>query len=183
MIIAASVFVATSLDGFIARSDGSIDWLVETNAVATSGEDYGYRDFMDTVDAIVLGRLTFEQVLTFGEWPYGEQRVVVLSGKGVGVSEAIRRTVSVTAEPPPKLAERLATEGVRHVYVDGGQAIQGFLAAGPISAITVTVVPVLLGSGRPLFGSLAADVALKHVSTRAYLNGFVQSKYRVAGRL
>ena len=180
MTAKASVFIATSLDGFIARLDGSIDWLNEANAVVPDGEDCGYTAFIATIDAIVMGRNTFEQVLTFGEWPYGDRRVVVRSRQGVVVPEGLRSTVSVSAESPEHLVKRLSAEGAQHLYVDGGQTIQSFLRAGLLSELTITVIPILLGTGKPLFGPLEADVSLQHVSTHVYPFGFVQNQYRVA---
>jgi dihydrofolate reductase len=180
MTIKASVFIATSLDGFIARPDGTIDWLNQANAVVPPGEDCGYKAFIETVDVLVMGRNTFEQVLSFVEWPYGTLRVVVLSRRGIAVPETLKPTVSTSAEPPELLSTRLAAEGARHLYVDGGQTIQSFLNAGLLHEITITVIPILLGAGIPLFGPLQSDIALKHVSTHAYPFGFVQSKYSVA---
>jgi dihydrofolate reductase len=175
----ASVFIATSLDGFIARLDGRIDWLNQANTVVPDGEDCGYTAFIATVDAIVMGRNTFEQVLTFGEWPYGDRRVVVLSRQGIVVPDALRQTVSVSEVAPALLVQRLSAEGVQHLYVDGGQTIQSFLRAGLLGELTITVIPILLGTGKPLFGALAADVSLQHISTNIYPFGFVQSKYRI----
>lgn len=179
MTAKASVFIATSLDGFIARPDGNIDWLNQANTVVPDGEDCGYEFFMTTVDVIVMGRNTFQQVLTFGEWPYENWKVVVLSRQGLVVPASLRETVSVSAEAPELLLERHSSEGVQHLYVDGGQTIQSFLNAGLISELTITVIPILLSAGKPLFGSLKSDVVLKHVSTNAYDFGFVQSKYFV----
>ena len=93
-----SVFIATSLDGFIARSDGSIDWLNEANSVVPPGEDCGYKKFMSTVDTLIMGRNTFEQVLTFGEWPYGSTPVVVMSHRGITLPNDIPSSVSVSKE-------------------------------------------------------------------------------------
>lgn len=180
MTARASVFIATSLDGFIARSDGSIDWLNRANATIPSGEDCGYKAFMDTVDVLVMGRNTFEQALSFGEWPYGTKPVVVLSSKGVTIPVAISQTVSASRETPNVLVQRLTLEGAKHLYVDGGLTIQRFMRAGLINEFIITVIPVLLGTGKPLFGPLESDVALTHVSTKAYDFGFVQNKYRVA---
>lgn len=159
-----SVFVATSLDGYIARPDGSLDWLDAANAVVPEGEDCGFAAFMATVDTIVMGRRTFEQVLTFAEWPYGSTPVVVLSRRGVTPGSDSPDTVSVSAESPRRS---------RRIYVDGGQTIQGFLAAGLIDDLTITVIPVLLRAGRPLFGALRGDLRLDLESTRAFDFGFV----------
>lgn len=179
MTIKASVFIATSLDGFIARPNGDIDWLNDANAVVPAGEDCGYRAFMDSVDVLVMGRKTFEQVLTFGEWSYGAKKVVVLSRKGVTLPQELSKTVSTSAATPKQLVERLSLEGAQNIYVDGGKTIQSFLDNGLIDDITITVIPVLLGEGLPLFSSLKSDVHLKHVSTTSYPFGFVQSKYSV----
>ena len=179
MTAQCSVFIATSLDGFIARRDGSIDWLEQTGAATPPGEDFGYARFMATVDALVMGRHSFEQVLTFDEWPYGATPVVVLSHSLHRLPAGVPATVSVSQEPPPDLVARLSAAGARRLYVDGGRTIQGFLAAGLIDDLTITVIPVLLGDGIPLFGPLPADVPLAHVASKAYDCGFVQHTYRV----
>ena len=182
MSIKVSVFIATSLDGFIARSDGDLDWL--TGAQSTSTEqDYGYQEFMDTVDTIVLGRNTFELVLTFDTWPYSGKNVVVLSSKPRAVPPHLVDEVEWLSLPPQDLVERLASQGATHLYVDGGKTIQGFLRAGLIDELTITRVPVLIGTGVPLFGPLDHDVRLTHIATQQFENGFVQSKYRVSGIL
>ena len=177
MTIKSSVFIGTSLDGFIARSDGNIDWLTQANAVMPEGEDCGFNEFMSSVDVLVMGRNTFEQVLTFGEWSYGETNVVALSRKGIAIPDKIKNTVSASSEDPKSLVERLSSEGAKHLYIDGGRTIQSFLSLGLINEITITTIPILLGTGLPLFGPLNKDINLKHVSTRAYPFGFVQSKY------
>jgi dihydrofolate reductase len=174
-----SIFIATSLDGFIARSDGSIDWLDRANTNVPVDEDCGYESFINTVDAIVMGRNTFEQVSTFDRWPYGNKRVIVLSRTGEAISAALQTTVSVSSESPAILVERLTAEGAQHLYIDGGQTIQSFLRAGSIDELTITVIPILLGTGKPLFGSIESDIKLQHISTLAYDFGFVQNKYRV----
>ncbi len=178
-MITCSVYIATSLDGFIARTDGSIDWLMEANAAATAGDDFGYHAFMESVDVLVMGRNTFDLVRMFNEWPYGEKRVVVLSSNPVEIPEERRATVSASSEAPADLVRRLESEGARRLYIDGGITIQRFLAAGCINDITITLIPVLLGEGRPLFGPLPADIKLKHVSTKAFECGFVQSTWEV----
>nr|WP_277925548.1 dihydrofolate reductase family protein [Anabaena catenula] len=177
--VKTSVFIATSLDGFIARLDGSIDWLNQANTVVPHDEDCGYATFMATVDVIVMGRNTFEQVLTFGEWPYGDKKVVVLSRKGIVIPEALRKTVSTSSAAPESLIEMLSLEGVQNLYIDGGQTIHSFLSAGLLNELTITTIPILLGSGKPLFGVIKSDILLKHVITNAYAFGFVQSKYDV----
>lgn len=177
MSIRASVFIATSLDGFISRKDGSIDWLNEANASVPTGEDCGYKAFADSIDVMVMGRHTFDLVRTFDTWPYGDKRVVVLSSRPVEIPEDWRKTVSSSSEEPAALMRRLESEGVQHAYVDGGITIQRFLGAGLIDELTITLIPVLLGEGRPLFGALKQDVKLKLLRSKAYDFGFVQVTY------
>ena len=174
-----SVFIATSLDGFIARTDGSIDWLNKTSAAFPDGEDGGFANFMSSVDAIVMGRNTFMQVLSFGEWAYGQTPVVVLSRQLKTIPENLTDTVSLSEDEPEEMVEILAARGLDHLYIDGGITIQRFLTAGLIDEIIITVIPVLIGSGRPLFGPLVRDVQLELISSESFDCGFVQSKYRV----
>jgi dihydrofolate reductase len=170
----ASVFVGTSVDGFIARPSGDLDWLP-----AGGGEPHGYEEFIASVDAIVIGRKTFETVLSFEAWPYGEKRVVVLSRRLVDLSGVRGGVVEHMGGPPAEILSRLAASGAHHLYVDGGVTIQGFLRAGLIDRLVITRVPVLIGEGIPLFGSLPRDVRLRHVGTRSYPSGLVQSEYEV----
>jgi dihydrofolate reductase len=167
-----SVFVGASVDGFIARRDGGLDWLP-----AGGGEPHGYDEFIASVDAIVIGRKTFETVLTFGGWPYGDKRVVVLSGRPVDLSVVRGGVVEQMGGPPAEIVSRLAASGAHHLYVDGGITIQRFLQAGLVDRLVLTRVPVLIGDGIPLFGSLPHDVRLRHVETRSYPSGLVQTEY------
>ena len=182
MSIKASVFIATSLDGFIAREDGGIDWLNEANATVPDGEDCGFQVFMDSVDVLIMGRKTYEQVLSFGEWSYGNTPVVVLSHDSISFPPSLPDTVTHSSESPQDILERLLGKGAEHVYVDGGKTIQGFLAAGLIDEITITVIPVILGQGIPLFGPMEKDISLTHLRTTAYDFGFVQTAYSVKGK-
>ena len=134
---------------------------------------------MDTVDVLVMGRNTFEAVLGFGQWPYGSKRVLVLSSRPIQIPEDQAGTVEWRSCSPAELVEELSESGVEHIYVDGGKTIQGFIDAGLIQEIIVTKIPVLIGSGIPLFGPLAADKQLAHIETRSFDNGLVQSKYKV----
>lgn len=168
-----SVFVGTSVDGFIARLNGTFDFLGE------GGEDHGFLEFMASVDAIVMGRNTFETVLSFDAWPYGDKRVVVLSSRPVDFSTVKGGVVEQMAGSPAEIVVRLAASGAHHLYVDGGITIQQFLRAGQIQRLVVTRVPVLIGEGIPLFGALPGDVQLRHVATRSYASGLVQSEYEV----
>ena len=148
-------------------------------SAAREGEDYGYGKFLESVDVLVMGRKTYEKVQSFGEWPFREKKVVVLSTSPVRIPDDLSASVSVVSASPDEVVDLLSAEGARHLYIDGGITIQRFLAAGMIDEITITRVPVLLGGGIPLFGPLDHDVALTHIDTRVYGNGFVQSLYRV----
>jgi dihydrofolate reductase len=170
----ASVFIATSLDGFIARPDGSFDWL------PTNPEPHGYDEFIATVDAIVIGRNTFETVLSFGGWFYGKKQVVVLSSRASELKAPEGAVCDFMDGTPQEIVDRLSQRGINHIYVDGGVTIQRFLQAGLIQRMIITRIPVLLGSGIPLFGPLPHDVRLEHVSTLSYPSGLVQSEYVIA---
>src|SRR5260370_18262559 len=169
-----SVFVGTSVDGFIARPNGDLDFLP-----AGGGEPHGYNEFMASVDALVICRKTFETVLAFPEWPYGDRRVVVLSSRPVDFSTIRGGLVEQMAGDPAEIVAKLAASGVEHIYVDGGITIQRFLRAGLVQRLTLTRVPVLIGSGIPLFDTLPHDVRLHHVATQHYPSGLVKSEYEV----
>jgi dihydrofolate reductase len=168
----ASVFIATSLDGFIARPDGALDWLP-----ADGGEPHGYNEFIATVDALVIGRKTFETVLTFDAWPYEKKPVIVLSNTILELKVPSGAVCEVMAGIPHEIVARLIQRGMKHLYIDGGVTIQGFLRAGLIQRLVITRIPVLLGSGIPLFGFLSQDIRLQHLATRSYPSGMVQSEY------
>ncbi|HEX4585000.1 MAG TPA: dihydrofolate reductase family protein [Burkholderiaceae bacterium] len=169
----ASVFVGTSLDGFIARSDGALDFLPPGG-----GEPHGYDEFMATVDALVIGRKTYQTVLAFDTWPYGKKPVFVLSTGPLPPAPA-DAIVERLSGPAARVASELAARGIQHAYIDGGVTIQGFLRAGLIQRLIVTRVPVLIGSGIPLFGATTRDIVLRHIATRQYASGLVQSEYEV----
>jgi dihydrofolate reductase len=179
MSIKCSVFIATSLDGFIARKDGSIDWLMKANASASGSEDGGYCFFIKTVDVLIMGRESFAKVLDFEQWPYGNLPVIVMSSQPIVIPLHLQHTVSNSSEEPQKLVKRLAQEGFKHLYIDGGITIQRFLAQNLIHELTITITPVLIGCGRLLFGSLPDDIELEHVETRSLSGGFVQLKYLI----
>ncbi len=177
-MIKCSVFIATSLDGFIARQDGDISWLTNTD-YSIESEDFGFAEFYASVDAIVMGRKTYETALGFSEWPYVNKRVVVLSHASISNPSQLARNVEHMSGSPAEVALRLEASCACHVYIDGGYTIQGFLKAGLIDEMTITTIPILLGSGIPLFGPLNQDIHLQVVCSQAYPNGFVQTKYKV----
>lgn len=170
-----SVFVGTSLDGFIARKNGGYDFLP-----ADGGEPHGYDEFIASVDTILIGRNTFDVALNLPSWPYADKRVVVLTHRSLNLSGVAGNVEQMSGEPKD-IVRRLEATGAQHVYVDGGETVQEFLRAGLIHRVTITRVPVLIGEGIPLFGSVARDITLRHISTRQYKTGLVTSEYEVLG--
>lgn len=174
-----SVFIATSLDGFIAREDGGIDWLPTPDTESEEGEDYGYNDFIKNIDALVMGRNSFELVLSFDEWYYGDMPVFVLTNRGVEIPDKLSKTVSQLSGEPKEIVEKLAEKGYHNLYIDGGKTIQGFLNAGLIEEITITTIPVLIGTGIPLFGPTNQDIPLKLVESHSFADQLIQTRYIV----
>ena len=172
--MAASVFIGMSVDGFIARPNGDLDFLPPDG-----GEPHGYDEFMGSVDALVIGRGTFETVLSFPEWPYGKKRVVVLSSRPLDFSGVRGGNVEQMSGTPAEIVSKLAASGSEHLYIDGGITVQRFLSAGLIQRLIITRVPVLIGEGIPLFGTLPHDIRLRHVATKHYQSGLVQTEYEV----
>lgn len=172
----ASVFVGTSVDGFIARPDGRFDFLDEGG-----GEPHGYEEFIAGIDAIVMGRMTFEVVRAFPEWPYGQKRVVVLSSQRLDFSGIPGAIIEQMTGEPAQIVAKLAETGAHNLYIDGGITIQRFLRAETIQRLTITRVPVLIGEGIPLFGALPRDLKLRHVATQTYNGGLVKTEYEVIG--
>lgn len=173
----AHVFIATSADGFIARPDGGIDWLLKLHGAGPAGEDHGYAAFIADKQALLMGSASFQTALGFHEWPYAGLPVWVASRRGVAVPPALQSKVTVAADAPAALLQRLGDAGVREVYLDGGQLIQAFLREGLVASLTVTTVPVLIGQGRPLWGPLPADLPLTLAASRHWPNGFVQNTW------
>ncbi|WP_354691436.1 dihydrofolate reductase family protein [Phytobacter sp. RSE-02] len=176
-MVSIHVFIAVSLDGYIAREDGNIDWLLQRDDPT---EDHGYAAFIADKDWIVMGRGSYEKVLTFDQWPY-DHPVLVLSRQltDTPVPEALKGKVQFSCRTPKEVIADLAAQNAHRVYIDGGQVIQSFLREGLVADIVITTVPVLLGSGKPLFGSLPQDIDLTLLSSRSFPSGLVQSHYRL----
>ncbi|MBL8000324.1 MAG: dihydrofolate reductase [Flavobacteriales bacterium] len=176
MSTTCSVFCGVSLDGFIARPHGALDFLVGDGTAAMG--DHGYEAFMAGIDALVMGRRTFEVVMGFEHWPYAK-KVVVLSGGALDLAPARARggDVELMNESPQDVVAHLAARGFHHLYIDGGATVQRFLRAGLIDRLIVTHVPVLIGQGIPLFGALDRDIPLRLVTSRSFPGGLVQSEY------
>jgi dihydrofolate reductase len=169
-----SVFCGVSVDGFLARPNHALDFLRTGEQ-----EPHGFEEFYENVDVVVIGRKTFEVVLTFGKWFYDKKPVVVLSGRPLDFSSVKGGLVEQMSGEPAKIVVQLKARGFKHVYIDGGVTIQRFLAAGLIDRLVITRVPVLIGAGIPLFGPVPRDISLRHVATRCYNGGLVQSEYEV----
>jgi dihydrofolate reductase len=174
-----SVFVGLSLDGFLARPSGDIDWLSGVPGEDTSEQTKDFAEFFNTVDVLVMGRGTFDKVITFDEWYYGDKPVVVLTNRPLEIPERLKKTVRVMNGTPQEICEKLSQEGAQHMYIDGGVTVQRFLSAGLIHQMVLCRLPVLIGEGLPLFGKLPHDVKLKLVSVRERAGGMVQSTYEV----
>lgn len=181
-----SVFIATSVDGFIARPDDSLDWLTGRPADEETGEhdpdqDFGYGAFMATVDALVMGRGTFDVVQGFdGAWPYGDTPVYVWTSHPDDVAPKPDADVRPVRGGLDEVVDRLRADGIGHVYVDGGVTIRQFLAAGLIDRMVLSTVPVLIGEGIPLFGGPGDDIRLELVACETFDGGMVQRTYDLA---
>ena len=169
MNVRFAAFIGVSLDGFIARSDGGLDWLEPFH-----GEDHGYSGFFAGVDAVVIGRGTYDAVLGFPHWPYGGKRVIVCTARPAEP----RHGEEFWSGSPRSLAERLDREGIRRVYVDGGALIRSFLSEGLVDELTIDIIPLILGSGRPLFASGLPETPLRFVESKSFPSGLVQIRYQ-----
>ena len=169
------VYIATSIDGFIARKDGGIDWLNDIPNPENS--DFGFNEFMKRIDAIVLGRNTFNIVLTFDSWPYIKP-VFVLSNTMKSTPEILKGKVEILTGEPYKIVKLLNNRGYKNLYIDGGKTIQGFLRKELIDEIIITRIPILLGSGIPLFNNLMNEQKFEHVETEVFNNALVRSHYK-----
>jgi len=168
------VFVATSLDGFIADEDGGIDWLIEVSNPDKT--DYGYADLMKNTDALVMGRSTFEKVLTFGEWFYTKP-VFVLSNSLTEIPEKLAGKVKIIKGDILDVVKNLNSQGYKNLYIDGSKLIQGFLKEDLIDELIINKIPILLGKGIPLFGDIDQKLKFKHTKTEVFNDSLVMSRY------
>lgn len=173
-----SVFCGVSVDGFLARPNNTVDFL-------ETGENvpHGFEEFYASVDVIVMGRKTYEFVLGYGKWLYGKKPVIVLSSRPLDFSWIKNGAVEQMSGEPAQILAQLNAHKFKHAYIDGGVTIQRFLAAGLIDRLVITRVPVLIGEGIPLLGPVPHDIALRHVATRTYRGGLVQSEYEIGRTL
>lgn len=179
MNVKCSVYIATSVDAFIAKKDGDIEWLNRPEYSTSEMKGLSYDEFITSVDALVMGRNTFEKALTFGDWPYNGIPVVVLTSRELIIPPHLKGKVTAMGGDPKALVANLAEEGKQHLYIDGGKTIQRFLQAGLINEITITKIPILLGDGIPLFGPMESELPLRLIEATSSANGFVQVRYEV----
>lgn len=168
------VYIATSIDGYIAGKDGNIDWLMEVPNPDQS--DFGFADFLDRIDGIIMGRKTFEMVVSFGEWPYPKP-VFVLSNTLKSVPENLQDKSEIVHGDLKKILDLLKKRGFKNLYIDGGKTIQSFLRENLIDELIITRVPIILGAGTPLFADLKSEIKLKHAETEIFNNSLVKSRY------
>ncbi|EKT66489.1 dihydrofolate reductase family protein [Providencia alcalifaciens] len=171
------VFIATSLDGFIARDNGDIHWLLQLDS---KGEDHGYDEFMANIDVIIMGRGTYESIKHIQSWFY--HRPVIVLSKTLAqetIPDELIGKVYFLDLSPKEIMNRLESEGHHRAYIDGGKVIQSFISDGLINDLIITKIPILLGSGRPLFGEIPNDIHLRHIQTTTFSSGFVQSHYEI----
>lgn len=171
------VYIATSLDGFVARADHTLDWLMKQ---PTAGEEHGYDAFMASVDGLVMGRGSYQTVLGFDAWPYSKPVVVMSRTLDQSrVPDELQNKVRITDLKPVEVMKDLSSRGWARAYVDGGRVVQSFLREGLIEDLVITTVPILLGEGVRLFGPLDGDVDLELLGSKAFPSGLVQNHYRV----
>jgi dihydrofolate reductase len=179
-MVKVSAFIGISLDGFIAREDGSIEWLDDAHKKVNSDEDFGFKSFLASIDLIIMGRKTFEQVMTFDNWQYNNTKIIVLTSKNIEIPEKLKQTVTTCNTTSPKqLIKELSDQSINHIYIDGGTVIQDFLSAGLVDEITVTIVPIIIGKGKSFSGLLSKDLSLEHLKSTVFNFGFVQVKYKI----
>ena len=167
-----SIYIATSIDGYIAKKDGNLDWLQYGH---TGDEDYGFKKFFNSIDALILGRNTYQVVSSFDEWPYKEKRVIVLSTN----LKNVRKEAELFCGELPELLLKLHSENIKHVWVDGGITVSKFLEAGFVDELTVSIIAMVLGSGIPLFSVMNREHKCHLIASQAYPSGLVQLKYKL----
>ena len=170
-----SVFIATSLDGFIAKEDGDITWLNEASLKAKD-EDYGYDSFMEESEYLVMGRGSFEKVLEFDKWPYEGQKVIVVSKSLTILPTKLQNTTLFSGEIK-ELYTQLKNDGCKKIYIDGGKLISSFINEKLVTDMCITTIPILLGKGRRLFEDITITQELKTMESLKYPSGFIKTTY------
>lgn len=167
-----SVYIATSIDGYIARRDGSLDWL---DCAGGFDDDYGLQKLLDSIDGVILGRHTYEVAAPVSDWPYKGKRIVVLSNS----LNTVREEAELFSGDLRTLVSQLHSDGVRHVWIDGGKTISQFLNLRIVDSITLSVIPVILGDGMPLFNAIGQEIPCRLISSQSYPSGLVQINYEL----
>lgn len=165
-----SIYIATSIDGYIARKDGSLNWL---DRVGGFDEDYGFQKLLDSIDAVILGRHTYEVASSVPDWPYKGKRIIVLSR----TLKTVREEAELFRGDLKDLAAQLHADGIKHIWIDGGVTISQFLDLQMVDAMTLSVIPILLGEGMPLFNNISKELPCRLMSSTSYPSGLVQSCY------
>lgn len=176
-----SIYIATSLDGYIARSNGELDWLPGASGTEP-GDDCGFSEFLKSVDCIIMGRNTYDKVISFGRWPYGRTQVMVLTNRPIEIPEKLSEYVRSYSGTPEQIVPMLADKEFEHAYIDGGNVVQQFLKARLIDEMIITTAPVIIGSGISLFGAFEEDINWTLLGSRAHRGGLVQSRYKIGRR-
>lgn len=176
-MITGHIFMAMSLDGFVAREDFGLDWLMKQDI---ESEDHGHEPFMESIDGLVMGSGSFRTALTFDDWPY-QKPVVVLSKtlKPNDIPSELRDKVTICEQSPQEIMSFLAEQGWNRAYIDGGEIIQSFMREGLIDDMTVTIIPILIGAGKRMFGALDTDIDLHLLEERSFPSGLVTMKYKI----
>jgi len=170
------VYIATSIDGYIAREDHSIDWLMDLPNPDKS--DYGFSEFLDRLDGIIMGRKTFEIVMGFKQWPYAKPvPIFVLSNSLLALPEKVLGKAELVTGELKEILKSLKKREINNLYIDGGKTVQSFLKEDLIDEMTITRIPILLGSGIPLFDNNSLELRFEHVETKVFNNMLVRSKY------
>lgn len=175
MAFSNKVFIATSIDGYIADIHGNIEWL--DSIPNPDGIDMGYYSFFDGIDAILMGRSSFEKVLSFGiEWPYTKP-VFVLSKTLRSLPTELHSKVEILEGEIDHILEKVHQLGYHNLYIDGGKTIQNFLKVDKIDEMIITIIPQLLGGGISLFGEMDNSLSFECVETKHFLGKIAQNHY------
>ena len=182
-----SVYIATSADGYIATAEGGVDWLHtagKKDADMSENPDMGFATFINSVDCMIMGRKCMEVIASFDipaeQWPYGDIKIYALSNSLTKPPENLAGKVEMYSGDIKTLINKLAEQGLKHAYIDGGATITSFINLKLINEMTITKAPVLLGAGIPLFGKLDASIKLENAESIAFPNDFIQTKYSVS---
>jgi dihydrofolate reductase len=168
------VYIATSLDGYIAKKDGNLDWL--TKVPNPDDSDFGFSEFIKRIDCIIMGRKTFEVIVGFDDWIYTKP-VFVLSNILKEIPTGYENKVEILNGELKNILKLLNERNFNNMYIDGGKTIQSFLKENLIDEIIITRIPVILGNGISLFAEMDLEINFEHIETEIYNNSLVKSRY------